>query len=148
MRHIAFFRGICGKHNRQTDIKCKRQTTPRMDRHETIVTGRCETFRYCHIGGKGMTSAELKHRVKLQEWAARIQDCRSSGLSVRVWCRQEEINATTYYRWERNCWLWLKQSRARACRPSGLQSFRHRNGHCIRRSAESSRLAKLSSGSA
>ena len=23
-----------------------RQTTPRMDRHETIVTGRCETFRY------------------------------------------------------------------------------------------------------
>ena len=24
----------------------KRQTTPRMDRHETIVTGRFETFRY------------------------------------------------------------------------------------------------------
>ena len=72
-----------------------------MDRHETIVTGRCETFRYCHIGGKGMTSAELKRRVKLQEWAARIEDCRSSGLSVRAWCRQEEINAATYYRWER-----------------------------------------------
>ena len=48
-----------------------------------------------------MTSGELKHRVKLQEWAARIQDCRSSGLSVRAWCRQEEINAATYYRWER-----------------------------------------------
>ena len=56
---------------------------------------------YCHIGGKGMTSAKLKHRAKLQEWAARIQDCRSSGLSVRAWCRQEEINVTTYYRWER-----------------------------------------------
>ena len=48
-----------------------------------------------------MTSAELKHRAKLQEWAARIQDCRSSGLSVRAWCRQEEINATIDYRWER-----------------------------------------------
>ena len=48
-----------------------------------------------------MTSAELKHRAKLQEWSARIQDCRSSGLSVRAWCRQEEINAATYYRWER-----------------------------------------------
>ena len=71
-----------------------------MDRHETIVTGRCEMFRYCHIGGKGMTSAKLKHRVKLQEWAARMQDCRSSGLSVRAWRRQEEINAATYYRWE------------------------------------------------
>ena len=48
-----------------------------------------------------MTSAELKHRAKLQEWSARIQDCRSSGLPVRAWCRQEEINAATYYRWER-----------------------------------------------
>ena len=48
-----------------------------------------------------MTSAELKHRVKLQEWAARIQGCRSSGLSVRAWCRQEGINTATYYRWER-----------------------------------------------
>ena len=48
-----------------------------------------------------MTSAKLKHRAKLPEWAARIQDCRSSSLSVRAWCRQEEINAATYYRWER-----------------------------------------------
>ena len=47
-----------------------------------------------------MTSAELKHRVKLQEWSARMQDCRSSGLSVRAWRRQEEINTATYYRWE------------------------------------------------
>ena len=29
--------------------RCKRQTTPRMDRHETIVTGRCETFRYTDL---------------------------------------------------------------------------------------------------
>ena len=48
-----------------------------------------------------MTSAELKHHAKLQEWSARIQDCRSSGLSARAWCKQEGVNATTYYRWER-----------------------------------------------
>ena len=48
-----------------------------------------------------MTSAELKHQTKLQEWAAQIQNCRSSGLPVRAWCRQEGINASTYYRWER-----------------------------------------------
>ena len=48
-----------------------------------------------------MTSAELKHRVKLHEWAARIQDCRSSGLSVSEWCRQRGITTATYYRWER-----------------------------------------------
>ncbi len=48
-----------------------------------------------------MTSNELKHQAKLQEWAARIQDCRSSGLSVRAWCKQQGITITTYYRWER-----------------------------------------------
>ena len=82
-------------------LQCNRKSKQRLDRHETIVAERCETFRYCHIGGMGMTSAELKHRAKLQEWSARIQDCRSSGLPVRAWCRQERINATTYYRWER-----------------------------------------------
>lgn len=38
-----------------------------------------------------MTSAELKHLTKQQEWAAQIQNCRSSGLPVRAWCRQEGI---------------------------------------------------------
>ena len=58
-----------------------------------------------------MTSAELKHHAKLQEWSARIQDCRSSGLSVRAWCKQEGVNATTYYRWERELLEQLKLSK-------------------------------------
>ena len=57
-----------------------------------------------------MTSAELKHRAKLQEWSARIQDCRSSGLPVRAWCKQEGINASTYYRWERELLTAANQS--------------------------------------
>lgn len=57
-----------------------------------------------------MTSAELKHRAKLQEWSARIQDCRSSSLPVRAWCRQEGINASTYYRWERELLTAANQS--------------------------------------
>ena len=48
-----------------------------------------------------MTSNELKHEAKKQEWSMSIQECRGSGLSVRAWCRQEEINAATYYCWER-----------------------------------------------
>ena len=54
--------------------KGKCQTYPRIDVHETIVAERCETFRYCHIGGIRMTSAELKHRVKLQEWGQHAPD--------------------------------------------------------------------------
>lgn len=48
-----------------------------------------------------MTSTELKHQARLQEWAVAIQDCRSSGLSVRQWCRERGTTPTTYYRWER-----------------------------------------------
>ena len=59
-----------------------------------------------------MTSAELKHRVKLQEWAARIQDCRSSGLSVRAWCRQEDVTTATYYRWERELLTGVRRNEA------------------------------------
>ena len=48
-----------------------------------------------------MTSTELKHQAKLQIWSAAIRECRSSGLSVKQWCKQREVTPTTYYRWER-----------------------------------------------
>ena len=48
-----------------------------------------------------MTSTELKHQARLKEWALAIQECRSSGVSVKQWCRERGITTTTYYRWER-----------------------------------------------
>ena len=48
-----------------------------------------------------MTSNELKHKAKLQEWALTIQECRSSGKPVKQWCIENKIKVTTYYRWER-----------------------------------------------
>lgn len=48
-----------------------------------------------------MTSNELKHKAKLQEWALMVQECRSSGKPVKQWCIENKIKATTYYRWER-----------------------------------------------
>lgn len=46
------------------------------------------------LWGVRMTSAELKHRAELQEWATQIQECRSSGLSVSEWCRQQGVTTT------------------------------------------------------
>lgn len=48
-----------------------------------------------------MTANALKHQANLQGWAAAIQECRSSRLSVKQWCRNRGITTTTYYRWER-----------------------------------------------
>ena len=48
-----------------------------------------------------MTSNELKHEAKKQEWSMSIQEYRSSGLSVSEWCQQRGVTTTTYYRWKR-----------------------------------------------
>ena len=42
-----------------------------------------------------MTGSELKHIAKKEERGLAIQECRSSGLSVREWFRQRGITSTT-----------------------------------------------------
>lgn len=44
---------------------------------------------------------ELKHAAKVQEWSARVAECRSSGIGVKAWCREHNIALKTYYNWER-----------------------------------------------
>ena len=38
---------------------------------------------------------------KLALWAERVSACRSSDLSVRDWCRENDICEQTYYLWQR-----------------------------------------------
>ena len=38
---------------------------------------------------------------KLAEWSVRISECRNSGQSVKVWCRENGIREQTYYRWQK-----------------------------------------------
>ena len=44
---------------------------------------------------------ELKLAARMQEWSVRIGECRSSGMSVRTWCKEQGISVQTYYRWEK-----------------------------------------------
>ena len=47
-----------------------------------------------------MNANEAKHEARVSEWAERVRECRSSGLSVKAWCAEREIKPATYYRWE------------------------------------------------
>ncbi len=38
---------------------------------------------------------------KISEWAEKVKQCRSSGLSVREWCQENRINISSYYKWQR-----------------------------------------------
>ena len=43
----------------------------------------------------------MKHAAKLQEWSAKIAECRSNGMTVKAWCTEQEIPIKTYYYWEK-----------------------------------------------
>ena len=48
-----------------------------------------------------MNANKAKHEARVAEWMERVRECRSSGLSVKVWCAEQGVKTATYYRWER-----------------------------------------------
>ena len=61
-----------------------------------------------------MDVAKLSQDVKMQQWAIMIKTCRESGLSVREWCRQNNISEQSYY-------YWLKKIRKTVIEQSPVQ---------------------------
>ena len=41
---------------------------------------------------------EIKKQVRHKEWAAMVQECQASGKRVDVWCQENGINVSTYYK--------------------------------------------------
>ncbi|GHU83785.1 hypothetical protein FACS1894196_4190 [Clostridia bacterium] len=48
-----------------------------------------------------MTAREAKKQYQLREWSKRFTARNRSGLSVRVWCEENEVSARSYYYWLR-----------------------------------------------
>jgi hypothetical protein len=44
-----------------------------------------------------MNVQEVKRRIRLREWAAQINECKQSGLTVKKWCKENGIYVKTYY---------------------------------------------------
>ena len=51
-----------------------------------------------------ISKAEAKHELLLREWQKRIKNCKSSGMSVKNWCRENNIGTKEYYYWHRRLW--------------------------------------------
>lgn len=43
---------------------------------------------------------KLNQRERHKLWSERVAACRSSGISVRQWCRENGISEKTYYYWQ------------------------------------------------
>ena len=44
-----------------------------------------------------MNVKQIDQKVRYQEWAAIIKECRSSGMHVKEWCEMKGINPASYY---------------------------------------------------
>ena len=53
----------------------------------------------------------VKQQRKLSEWAERVSACRSSGLSVKTWCRENGVSEQTYYKWQRRLYELAQEER-------------------------------------
>ena len=53
------------------------------------------------LEGIKVTIYDIQNAQKTPIWKQRILECRSSGKSVKEWCKEHDLDFTTYYRWER-----------------------------------------------
>ncbi|MDL2248356.1 hypothetical protein LJB89_01515 [Tyzzerella sp. OttesenSCG-928-J15] len=51
-----------------------------------------------------MELQETKHQIKLAQWRGIVYECRNSGIAVKTWCKNNQINVSTYYRWQKLVW--------------------------------------------
>ena len=57
-----------------------------------------------HIGRWSKMEQSLQvmsKQERLENWTTRIMACRSSGMTVRAWCRENGLSEKTYYYWQR-----------------------------------------------
>lgn len=55
-----------------------------------------------------MSTKEVTRAYRLSQWTDIIRRCRTSGLSVTVWCDENNVSIKSYY-------YWLKIVRSTAC---------------------------------
>ena len=48
-----------------------------------------------------MSTKSMLHQVKLNEWASRFADQKSSGLTVSDWCKQNALSTHKFFYWKR-----------------------------------------------
>lgn len=53
---------------------------------------------------EGTSLLGAKHESYLQLWRNRVMECRNSGKTIAVWCKENEINIKTYYFWQKRVW--------------------------------------------
>ena len=52
----------------------------------------------------------IKENNNLVEWSRQVEECRSSGLSVRSWCSEHQIAVSTFHYRQQKVWKALQKN--------------------------------------
>lgn len=45
--------------------------------------------------------SQVKRQIRIEQWRKNITECQASGMSVRSWCKQNNLSEQTYYKYLR-----------------------------------------------
>lgn len=48
-----------------------------------------------------MEAKKVQQQYLLSKWAATIQECRATGMSVKDWCLENNVNKAQFFYWQR-----------------------------------------------
>lgn len=48
-----------------------------------------------------MDTSKVKHQYLLSKWAPIIQECRTSGMTVKAWCQENKVDEGQFFYWQR-----------------------------------------------
>jgi len=44
---------------------------------------------------------KITHEMRLMQWVPIIRECRGSGMTVKAWCLENNVNEKQFYYWQR-----------------------------------------------
>ena len=44
----------------------------------------------------------ISRQERLEKWISRFMACRSSGMTIRIWCQENQVPEKSYYFWQRH----------------------------------------------
>lgn len=48
-----------------------------------------------------MDTRKVKHQYLLSKWTPIVQECRTSGMTVKAWCLENNVNEKQFFYWQR-----------------------------------------------
>ena len=78
---------------------------------------------------ESLQRANQQHR--LAEWSRGVEACRSSGVPVGLWCRENWIAVSTYFSWQRKVFQALKEVREVTFAEVPVMEHSQLSGHIV-----------------